>query len=378
MEDWNEYGELKQHVKIVGTHNLVAPAKPYNKPSQGPKPGDASAAALAQVSQKSKANSPAPAMRGEMKNAPPPVNEAQAGIANAMRGMALEASQKAKDLKKAASTAASGAAKGVNDAVETATKQATDADLENAYKNVDEEKERVRVKGYKEEAPLINNEFDTVLTGAGNGADNAKRAAIEEARKADKENKGKDIGEEKDKRERLGYVEPSTTLKKDAEKVVTKVEETVLGGGAAEQGAKDLAVRQAEDADRENAAKDIEEEKAEIKACGYKEEGTQPSSDVPAMLPSKTEEEKKEPLQSPASTAWKPTEYDAPIRTHRGSEVREVSLEEIRRMEEEERIEEGIEESDSEDSAEKKTQKVIEKVVDEDENVKPERVTEME
>lgn len=320
-----------------------------------------------------------------MKNPSPVLDPAQAGIANAMRGMALEASQKAKDLKKAASNVAAGASQGVANAVSIATKQATDADMENAHKNVDEEKEKVKEKGYKEEAPLIDNEVDTILTGGGAGAENAQKAAISEAKAADKENAHKNVEEEKEKREQFGYVEPSTTLTKDAEELVKKTEEVVFGSGEVETGAQNVALKQAIDADKENAHKNIEDEKAEIKACGYKEEGTQPSSDTPASLSTaEISAEKKaaaisahESLQSPASTSWKPSTVDAPVRTHRGSEVREVSLEEIRRLEEAERIEEGVEESDDED-VDVKTKKVIEKIVDGDENVKPKRMTEME
>lgn len=374
VEDWNEYGELKQHIKIVGTHNLVAPAKPYTKPGQSPPSGNSSAAALAHASQAAKASTPAPAPRGEMKNAPPVMNEAQQGIANAMRGMALEASQKAQQLKKAATIVATGASKAVADAVNTATKQATDADLENAHRNVNEEIERIKEKGYKEEAPLISHEADGALTGAGAAADNAQKAAIEEARAADKENAHRNVEEEKEKREQFGYVAPSTSLTQEAEELKTKTEEVVLGGGAAESDAKDIAVKQATDADRENAYKNVEEEKKKIREKGYVKEGEAELADTKAINEHAS-------LQSPASTAWKPTDVDPPVRTHRGSEVEQASLDEIRRIEKEEMIEEGIEEDDDEDNDAKideKTKKVVEKVADEGENVKPKRMTEME
>ena len=383
VEDWNEYGELKQHVKIVGTHNLVAPAKPYTKPGQTPSPGTASGALLKQASAAAKASMPAAAPRGEMKNAPSPVDEATQGITNAMRNMAVEASQKAKDLKKATVNAAVAGQKGISDAIETATKQATDADLENAHKNVDDEKERVKQKGYKEEAPLVSYEVDTVLTGAGKGADDAKMEAENVAKAADKENAGKSIEDEKAKRETYGYVEPSTTLTQEAKKLKEKAEDTLLGGEKSEEGAKNVALTQANDADNENAHKNIEKEKAKIAAEGYKPEGTVRSADTPASLDhtvsSPSPEQKTKEIneqgsrQSPASTAWKPTDVEPPVRKHRGSDVEPASLEEIRRIEAESRIEEGDEEEDDEDL---KTKKVIDTVVD-DENVKPQRMTEM-
>lgn len=321
-----------------------------------------------------------------MKNAPSPVDEATQGITNAMRNMAVEASQKAKDLKKVAVHATVVGQKGIDDAVETATKQSTDADLENAHKNVDEEKERVKSKGYKEKEPLVSYEVDTVLTGAGKGADDAKKEAENVARAADKENAHKNIEDEKAKRETYGYIEPSTSLTQEAKELKEKAEDTLLGGGKSEEGAKNVALTQANDADNENAHKNISEEKAKIAAEKYEPEGTVRSADTPASLdhtvssPS-LEQKTKEvneagSLQSPASTAWKPTDVDPPVRKHRGSDIEPASLEEIRRIEEESRIEEGDEEDD-EENADLKTKKVIESVIDDEENVKPKRMTEM-
>ena len=322
-----------------------------------------------------------------MKNAPSLVDEATRGITNAMRNMAVEASQKAKDLKKAATATATPAQKGISDAVETATKQATDADLENAHKNVDEEKERVKSKGYQEEAPLLSYEVDTVLTGAGKGVDDATREAEEVAKAADKENARKNIEDEKAKRETYGYVEPSTTLTQDAKELKEKAEDTLLGGEKSEEGAKNVALTQANDADDENAHKSIDEEKTKIAKEGYKKEGTERSADTPASLDhtvsSPSPEEKTKEIneqgsgQSSASTAWKPTDVEPPVKKHRGSDVEPASLEEIKRIEAESRIEEGDEE-DEEDEVEVKTKKVIDNVVDDVENVKPKRMTEME
>lgn len=322
-----------------------------------------------------------------MKNAPSPVDEATQGITDAMRNMAVEASQKAKDLKKAVVNAAVAGQKGIADAVETATKQATDADLENAHKNIDDEKDRVKSKGYIEEDPLVSYEVDTVLTGAGKGADDAKREAEDVAKAADKENARKNIEEEKEKRETYGYVEPSTTLTQEAKELKKKAEDTLLGGGKSEEGAKNVALTQANDADNENAHKNISDEKAKIAKEGYKSAGTERSADTPASLDhtvsSPSPEQKSKEInetgsrQSPASTAWKPTDVDPPVRKHRGSDIEPASLEEIRRIEAESRIEEDDEEDD-EDNADLKTKKVIDAVVDDDENVKPKRMTEME
>lgn len=321
-----------------------------------------------------------------MKNAPSPVDEATQGITNAMRNMAVEASQKAKDLKKSATSAVISAQKGIADAVETATKQATDADLENAHKNIDDEKERLKIKGYKEEAPLVSYEVDTVLTGAGKGADDAKREAEDVAKAADEENARKNIEDEKVKRETYGYVQPSTTLTQEAKELKEKAEDTLLGGAKSEEGAKNVALTQANDADNENAHKNIEEEKAKITAEGYKAEGTVRSADTPASLDhtvsSPSPEQKRKEIneqrshQSPASTAWKPTDVEPPVRKHRGSDVEPASLAEIRRIEAESRIEEGDEEDDEDVNT--KTKKIIDSVVDADENVKSKRMTEME
>lgn len=319
-----------------------------------------------------------------MKNAPSPVDKATQGITNAMRNMAVEASQKAKDLKKAATSATIAAQNSIADAVETATKQATDADLENAYKNVDEEKERVKRKGYKEEEPLVSYEVDTVLTGAGKGADDAKREAEDVARAADKENAHKNIEDEKAKRETYGYIEPSTTLAQEAKGLKEKAEDTLLGGGKSEEGAKNVALTQANDADNENAHKNIFDEKAKIAAEGYKPEGTERSADTPASLdhtvssPSPVQKTKEinelVSRQSPASTAWKPMDVEPPVRKHRGSDIEPASLEEIRRIEAESRIEEGDEEDDDEDL---KAKKVIDAVVEDDQNVEAKKMAEM-
>lgn len=60
-----------------------------------------------------------------------------------------------------------------------------------------------------------------------------------------------------------------------------------------------------------------------------------------------------ESIQSPTSTAWKPTDIDPPIRMHRGSTISKASAEEIRQIEEAEAIQEEDEEEDDEESDEK-------------------------
>ena len=147
-----------------------------------------------------------------------------------------------------------------------------------------------------------------------------------------------------------------------------------------------VALTQANDADNENAHKKIEEEKAKIAAKGYEPEGTVRSADTPASLdhtvssPSLEQKSKEinvqRSLQSPASTAWMPTDVEPPVRKHRGSDVEPASMEEIRRIEAESRIDE-VDEEDDED-VDIKTKKVIDSVVDDDENVHLKRMTEME
>jgi len=82
VEDWNEYGELKQHVKIVGNDNTIAPAKsaiptPSGKPSE------------------------VPVLKENQK--PEPVAEsskpAESAISLTLRQAGQEAAQKAKDSK---------------------------------------------------------------------------------------------------------------------------------------------------------------------------------------------------------------------------------------------------------------------------------------
>ena len=124
IEDWNEYGELKQHVKIVGTANLVTPALGYQKPGASTAP---KAPAAVQATKQSSAGAPAP--KEEKKEEPTVVDQ----MTSAMSGLAMEAAQKAKELKKAAAgaattvltgTGANPAASFVADTPETTTQKA--------------------------------------------------------------------------------------------------------------------------------------------------------------------------------------------------------------------------------------------------------------
>lgn len=97
---------------------------------------------------------------------------------------------------------------------------------------------------------------------------------------------------------------------------------------------------------------EIKEEKKEVTKSGP----TTPKKTVEPIETDSTEATQHEhsklaSIQSPTSTAWKPTDVEPPIRKHRGSEVQELSPEEIKKIEEEQAIKEVEEESDDEDEA---------------------------
>jgi hypothetical protein len=92
IEDWNEYGELKQHVKIVGQSST--PARPV------PLPSEKKPSAPAAVSATKQGSAGAPAPKEEEKK--PPVGGQPTAFTLAMRGLGEEAAQKAKELKKKA------------------------------------------------------------------------------------------------------------------------------------------------------------------------------------------------------------------------------------------------------------------------------------
>jgi len=103
VEEWNEYGELKEHIKIV--KNTSAP------PKSGPSTplSKASEAAIAAQGNKKPISTPAPAKIARVetsdsaevtKPAKPPAGAAPTAISLALRQAGQEAAQKAKDNKK--------------------------------------------------------------------------------------------------------------------------------------------------------------------------------------------------------------------------------------------------------------------------------------
>ncbi|KAI9730170.1 MAG: hypothetical protein M1818_008264 [Claussenomyces sp. TS43310] len=113
IEDWNEYGELKQHVKIVpldASGNPAkaaaspAPASPLPKPA-APKNTDAPSKA-ATSDEAAKTNTPE---AETAKAAPPPAGASATPFALAMRGIGEEAAQKAKEAQRRAMHVLSGA-----------------------------------------------------------------------------------------------------------------------------------------------------------------------------------------------------------------------------------------------------------------------------
>src|ERR1700712_4826168 len=65
--------------------------------------------------------------------------------------------------------------------------------------------------------------------------------------------------------------------------------------------------------------------------------------------------EKLESLQSPTSTAWKPTDINQPVLTHRGSNISEASAEYIKQVEDECTIPEEDEDDEEEEKEAVKT-----------------------
>jgi hypothetical protein len=92
VEDWNEYGELKQHVKIVGNSNMTPVRTPAGTPSNTPsKP----------AAQKENTK-PQPVVASTSKETEPPKSSIPepTPITFALRQAGQEAAQKAKDNKK--------------------------------------------------------------------------------------------------------------------------------------------------------------------------------------------------------------------------------------------------------------------------------------
>ncbi len=92
VEDWNEYGELKQHVKIVGDSNMTPVRTPAVTPSATP-----SKAAAQKENTK-----PEPTAASSSKEAEAPKSSVPEAtpITLALRQVGQEAAQKAKDNKK--------------------------------------------------------------------------------------------------------------------------------------------------------------------------------------------------------------------------------------------------------------------------------------
>ncbi|PQE11567.1 Thioredoxin-like fold protein [Rutstroemia sp. NJR-2017a WRK4] len=101
VEDWNEYGELKQHVKIVAVSgpgaNPAIKAKPPVANNENKKPAVAPAAP--------------PAVTKKPVESKPPAGAAETTITLAMRQVGQAAAQKAKDIKKEVTKAPVAAAK---------------------------------------------------------------------------------------------------------------------------------------------------------------------------------------------------------------------------------------------------------------------------
>ncbi|CAG8982499.1 hypothetical protein HYALB_00002279 [Hymenoscyphus albidus] len=108
IEEWNEYGEMKQHVKIVGTSNLVAPAKSM---MAKPKPSaSASKPPPAPEPKKPQATPPSTAAKAP-EPAKAPATEEKPSIVSAIRQAGAEAAQKALDDKKKVAATVSGVVK---------------------------------------------------------------------------------------------------------------------------------------------------------------------------------------------------------------------------------------------------------------------------
>ncbi|KAH8820415.1 hypothetical protein F5884DRAFT_47657 [Xylogone sp. PMI_703] len=71
-------------------------------------------------------------------------------------------------------------------------------------------------------------------------------------------------------------------------------------------------------------------------------------------------------LQSPNSTAWKPTDVDPPVHSYRGSDLADASPEEIKKIEQDEAIPEADEEDESSDKSSSETSDEDDEDSDED------------
>lgn len=117
VEDWNEYGELKLHIKIVPLDGSPAP-KPAAK--AGPSKISPKAAPKSNENVNPAATKPLPAKSSETKAPEPAATGNTTTIA--MRSIGEEAAQKAKEIKKASSKILSG--KGQSDPVKAMSNSA--------------------------------------------------------------------------------------------------------------------------------------------------------------------------------------------------------------------------------------------------------------
>ncbi|KAG9229586.1 hypothetical protein BJ875DRAFT_387047 [Amylocarpus encephaloides] len=110
IEEWNEYGEMKMHVKIVGSSNLTPLRAKEGAPSATP-----SSTPVAKENKKPEpvaAAAPPPvAIPKAPESVKSPTNDAPSAISIAMRQAGQEAAQKAKDGKKKAPETLSGVGK---------------------------------------------------------------------------------------------------------------------------------------------------------------------------------------------------------------------------------------------------------------------------
>ncbi|RDL38329.1 uncharacterized protein BP5553_02669 [Venustampulla echinocandica] len=136
IEDWNEYGELKQHVKIVGVSST--PARPItttsSAPSKPPVPQEDKKSEPAPAAEAPKA--PEPSKASESSDSPP--SSSAAPISLALRQLGQEAAEKAKDIKKKAAETRSGVGKA--EPAKEAEKSATPAPVTAAVSDPSTEK----------------------------------------------------------------------------------------------------------------------------------------------------------------------------------------------------------------------------------------------
>ncbi len=322
IEDWNEYGELKQHVKIVGTHNLVGPAKPLLKKNQAASqlsgksttstiPGSKSTAPTAsktstpiaaQATKPSGSPALAPRLAEEVKEK----QNATIGITSAMREMALEASQKVKDLRKKGTEATITASS-------TATSVASTA--------------AATVGGV---ATTATNTAQVVLPET---LGRKPEPTVPEEKVAEK-------AEEELKNERIA---PDGAVK--SEKIEDKSAASESAGSSTPPSSSLKTAPASDDALASKRVKICEPVKSE-----KKEKNSTNSVNEKASAQTET-------------GAWVPTDINPPIRSHRGSEVEEAPRDEVRRIERELVIAEGNEDDNEDDDEDA--------VVNDDKNEEP-------